>query len=70
MEWSKMGKQAALTGALALGQGFGMVSQAAVTNAQTTPPAAATTEAASPAAVSSISWPRRWAFSAAPWTAR
>lgn len=47
MQWRRFGTRAALTGALALGLGFGLVGQAAVTSAQTTPPAAATSEAGS-----------------------
>lgn len=41
--WRSLGMKAALTGALALGLGLGLVSQAAVTSAQTTPTAEATT---------------------------
>lgn len=47
MKWRRFGTRAALTGALAVGLGLGLVSQAAVTSAQATPPAAATTEASS-----------------------
>lgn len=47
MRWRTFGAKAALTGALALGLGLGLVGQGVVANAQTSPTAQASTEARS-----------------------